>query len=1075
MQHSFHLFLGDDLSSVAESINNHLHQHCDSVGRKFSHVATLMQEGINYTIRQIDSKDDDSIISTKEEGKAYFSQKHNKIVVADPTGDVSSNLYVCIYALLYDDNALDGIKSVVEWINNATGHFIIDIYGITEDLAHLFCSSEGEIKELVYKIEQMSSRTKSLCELIVDLKNDYSYNIKRFLLLQNRNISGLGLDLDKNTLIRILGEYARLSTTNYYDLYSVADIDNPDVLALGISAYWFNQRFFQNFIFHHSLIKLFEREKVDQHNMKSPISLLEKARVYIVKNSTLLMDASAETTDKAVAVREFESTIDNAAKEFLQVVDSTSLSLPEKRAMLAIFLGEDDELLDDSVLLKDLPTIDDCMTESFNLFIDENNRMVENGDGGVLTSNCENGKVRLPLEELRKKRTAIRQSMSFIRKKEERLKEIEKGQKIEEEFNKRLTEKGFVYGHETFKLIHEVVEKPLEETYIPSVQSAKAVDLRKGFSSIRNQGGLGACTSFSMASIFEYILNQGDITKNHCLSPRFLYYNVCDKSIDGTIIDKGSSFYSNIHSLGSMGICEENLCPYDDKFNTKPSEEAFEEAKGRLVTKALNVDVSHRALTAALTEGYPIGISLKVFNSFGHGKKGFVFRPSDKELAGSNYGYHAMVICGYSENEKIYIVRNSWGEAFGDKGYCYIPFSYIEDASLCRQACIVTGVSCADIKSAISEKPKFNIENKDVEYAILRILIDEEKEQLKLFKQDYDSCYSRYMRLLGELTNKGKRDTIMKHALSVIHPTIIKQEVVEDKQIPTKKNQYVIWSTLLAVAIAVLCAIVLPENQRLFGVLIPVLIPAILLWKYPSSKTIKETRSVDVEIPSTMTKNTEIKYLFAGLILDRFDRLRNEISVKCKYLKSYVLNLETWFDEERRTLKGMDEHIRSPFYSLFSTSDANDYSTSIFVDRFTDFWMFERFKNYDIDDDAIVDFKKSLYDDIEAKLANLNNGFTMFDYLSNHLKYGYLNKIDVNTIFSSILNMSMPFVQGRLMPNTKSILFCKVNNSEQDKWSELVCNNYPDTPLFAIDTSIEKITCIQIQKYKLNETVYGEI
>ena len=60
----------------------------------------------------------------------------------------------------------------------------------------------------------------------------------------------------------------------------------------------------------------------------------------------------------------------------------------------------------------------------------------------------------------------------------------------------------------------------------------------------------------------------------------------------------------------------ENLCPYDDDSKRPPTEEATKDALTRLVTKALNVDVTHDALTSALTEGYPIGISLKVFDSF---------------------------------------------------------------------------------------------------------------------------------------------------------------------------------------------------------------------------------------------------------------------------------------------------------------------------------------------------------------------------------------------------------------------------------------------------------------------------
>jgi C1A family cysteine protease len=38
-------------------------------------------------------------------------------------------------------------------------------------------------------------------------------------------------------------------------------------------------------------------------------------------------------------------------------------------------------------------------------------------------------------------------------------------------------------------------------------------------------------------------------------------------------------------------------------------------------------------------------------------------------------GGHAMYAVGYEGN--MAIVVNSWGEAWGDRGLCYIPFDYI--------------------------------------------------------------------------------------------------------------------------------------------------------------------------------------------------------------------------------------------------------------------------------------------------------------------------------------------------------------------------------------------------------------
>ena len=40
-----------------------------------------------------------------------------------------------------------------------------------------------------------------------------------------------------------------------------------------------------------------------------------------------------------------------------------------------------------------------------------------------------------------------------------------------------------------------------------------------------------------------------------------------------------------------------------------------------------------------------------------------------------NYGGHCMLIIGWTtiNNKEYYVVQNSWGEGFGDNGFCYIP------------------------------------------------------------------------------------------------------------------------------------------------------------------------------------------------------------------------------------------------------------------------------------------------------------------------------------------------------------------------------------------------------------------
>lgn len=1069
MQHSLHIYIGEDLTPIAEAIDNHLTQHCDSEGRRFSHVASWVFEGEKSIVRQIDTRESKTIISNRTEGVAYFENKHPHIVVAEGTGEVSSNLYVCVYLLLYEETALKELWKILEWINNSDRHYLVDVYGISEDLADLFCVSEAEKHDLVYKVSEMKEKAAAACKQIIE--KEKSDSVRHFLLIQGCNFNGLGLDLDKTTLVRIFGEYARLVTTNYSDLYPVSDIDKPDIMALGISAYWFSQKFFHRYIFSRCFIRILERERVNQHTMYSPNELLKNAQEYINLYDSLLSNNSGEidSPNKIVALEEFDIILNDSIKDFLCVIDRTDLSLPEKRAMLSLFMGEDDELLDDSVLLKNLPTIDDCMTEAFNLFINENNEKVEDGAGGILSSSDRNGKVYLPLEELRKQRTKIRQSQSFIRKSEERLRDIEKGIRIAEESKKRLTEEGFVYGDATYRLIHNVVEKSLEETYSPQREHLPSVDLRQSFSVIRNQGKLGSCTSFSVASIFEYILNEGSVGKKSCLSPRFLYYNVCDKNSDNSPIDKGSSFYDNIHSLGERGICVENLCPYDDDFKTAPTEEATKDALTRLVTKALNVDVTHDALTSALTEGYPIGISLKVFDSFAKGHKGFIFRPTDKELKSSDFGYHAMVICGYSEKDKVYIVRNSWGEGFGDKGYCYIPFSYIEDKQLCRQACIITGVSCKEISEITKNSLTFDIGDKDIEYAVLRILIEEEKIQQQSYVDGYNETYKGYMRLLGELSNKGKRDSIMNYALGKIKPSIQTEQIEEEKEVPTNKSLYIAFGLVLVL----LCFFLLPANDRLIGVAASLVTTALMWWKYPSTKKIVAMKEVKKTIESPNLLYQELQYLYAGRIIDRFNELRSVLSNKRKYLQSYISNLETWLNEEKKVFDGMDEHIRKPFYSLFSDAQADQYISDNYNVFISDLWLYKLFDSSEITDKAIVDFKTRLIVELEHRLEMVCNDFTMSRYLLSLIECEYLPNYNADDILKTIMNMSIPFTQANgIPPKTDKILFCNVLAEDSHLWEEIVQSNYASVPKLTNDTSTQKITYVQFQKYKLNETIY---
>jgi C1A family cysteine protease len=51
--------------------------------------------------------------------------------------------------------------------------------------------------------------------------------------------------------------------------------------------------------------------------------------------------------------------------------------------------------------------------------------------------------------------------------------------------------------------------------------------------------------------------------------------------------------------------------------------------------------------------------------------------PGDTQLGG-----HAVLAVGYDTRERRFLVRNSWGPAWGRHGYFTMPFDYLLDDSL---------------------------------------------------------------------------------------------------------------------------------------------------------------------------------------------------------------------------------------------------------------------------------------------------------------------------------------------------------------------------------------------------------
>ena len=225
--------------------------------------------------------------------------------------------------------------------------------------------------------------------------------------------------------------------------------------------------------------------------------------------------------------------------------------------------------------------------------------------------------------------------------------------------------------------------KPEAPVYQPgiSVKYAKLpnkVDLRGLMTPVENQGQTSSCVANAVAGAWEYWVKRAT-RRDTDVSRLFVYYNA--RWRNGTQDkDSGSVIQLAMESLSKFGACAEKSWPFDKRLILKkPGGEAYKDAATNRVHDMARVPLELVAWKQALAEGKPIVFGCALFGSFDECCKlgGVVPMPSPEDLGRSAHGAHAMCAVGYNEAEKVFIVRNSWGAEWGDRGYCYMPYAYL--------------------------------------------------------------------------------------------------------------------------------------------------------------------------------------------------------------------------------------------------------------------------------------------------------------------------------------------------------------------------------------------------------------
>ncbi len=229
-------------------------------------------------------------------------------------------------------------------------------------------------------------------------------------------------------------------------------------------------------------------------------------------------------------------------------------------------------------------------------------------------------------------------------------------------------------------------------------------DLRPKMPKIYDQGELGSCTANAIGGAFEFEqIKEG--LKDFMPSRLFIYYN--ERAMEGTIdTDSGAMIRDGIKSVAKVGVCTETTWPYDiPRFTEKPPKTAYTEAKKHQALIYRRVLGNLHQMQGCLAQGYPFVFGFSVYESFMSpdvARTGKVpLPPRGEQLIGG----HAVLAVGYDDSIQSFIVRNSWGEGWGIKGHCTMPYGYLTNPQLARDFWAIYTVE-PDAKGATTRKKR---------------------------------------------------------------------------------------------------------------------------------------------------------------------------------------------------------------------------------------------------------------------------------------------------------------------------------------------------------------------------------
>jgi len=229
---------------------------------------------------------------------------------------------------------------------------------------------------------------------------------------------------------------------------------------------------------------------------------------------------------------------------------------------------------------------------------------------------------------------------------------------------------------------------------LSTVSSPKSIQIpEEDFSPVEDQGSLSSCTANAAVGLVEYYQNK---TKGKFMDMSRLFIYKTTRNLLGWTGDTGAYLRSAMQAMVLFGSPPESHWPYvTSKFDDEPPAFTYSFAKEFQTLRYIRVDppgVTHKDLLkrikSFINRKMPIMFGFTVYNSLSQANTtGKIPYPCSKDRRN---GGHAVVAMGFDDSIVIenkncgeqtkgaIQIRNSWGTGWGDRGYGWLPYKYLE-------------------------------------------------------------------------------------------------------------------------------------------------------------------------------------------------------------------------------------------------------------------------------------------------------------------------------------------------------------------------------------------------------------